>query len=158
MSRLRLMLPTLVCFVVVAVQAFYYWSKIPEHVGARHQSKALFFVFEAALVFLTTGLFSLIASRIPSVKPELFNIPNKQYWMAPERVKRTLKFIQRRVWMMSAVVGLFTVLISQLVLDTNLSGHPLDQGTVVSLVIVFAIVIAGFTISMGIRFSRLPKF
>ncbi len=157
MTRLRLILPTLACFVLVGIQAGYYWSKIPQTVGARHQSKELFFAFEAALVFFTTGLFSLIAGRIPQVKPELFNIPNKKYWMAPERVKRTLKFIQRRVWMMSVIVGLFTVLISQLVLDTNLSGHPLEQGTVVSLVIVFAIVIAGFTISMGIRFSRVPR-
>jgi hypothetical protein len=151
------MLPTLVCFVSIGVQAYSSWSKIPETMGARHQSKELFFAFEGFLVFITTGLFSLIAGRIPQVKPDLFNIPNKKYWMAPERVKRTLKFIQRRVWMMSAVVGLFTVLISQLVLDTNLSGHPLDQNTVVFLVVIFAIVIAGFTVSMGFRFSRVPK-
>ena len=158
-SRFRLMLPTLICFALIGAQAAYYWGQIPETVHTNgHQSKELFFGFEAFMVFVTTGLFSLIASRLPTVKPELFNLPNKQYWLAPERAKRTVKFIQRRVWMMSAVVGLFTVLISQLVLDTNLKGHPLDQGSIVGLVIVFAVVIAGFTISMGIRFTRVPKF
>jgi uncharacterized membrane protein len=165
-NRLRTFGPTLICFALIALQATWYWDKIPETVASHtdfagrangHQSKELFFAFEALLVFVTTGLLSLIAARLPQVKPELFNIPNKKYWLAPERAKRTIAFIQRRLRFMSTVTGLFTVLISQLVLDTNLKGHPLDQGSIVGLVAVFAVVIAGFSISMGFRFSRLPR-
>ncbi|MFT3842863.1 MAG: DUF1648 domain-containing protein [Myxococcaceae bacterium] len=166
MNRLRAFGPTLLCFALILAQALWYWNRIPEHVTSHaglngeavgSRSKEMFFAFEALLVFLTTGLFSLIASRLPQVKPELFNIPNKQYWLAPKRTQETIEFIQRRLRFMGTVAGLFTVLISQLVLDTNLSGHPLSQTTIVELVAGFAVVIAGFSISMAIRFSRVPK-
>jgi hypothetical protein len=162
-NRLRAFGPTLLCFALIAAQALWYWNKLSETVVshshvAEARPKELFFAFEALLVFLTTGLFSLIAARLPQVKPELFNIPNKQYWLAPDRAKRTIKFIQRRLRFMAVVTGLFTVLMSQLVLDGNLNRRPLEQNEIVTLVAVFAVVIAGFSISMAIRFSRVPKF
>ncbi len=158
MTRLRLAAPMLLCSALVVAQASYYWEKMPEHtVAGGYASKDLFFGLELVLVVLMTGVFSLIAARLPTVRPELFNIPNRDHWLAPVRAKETIAFIQRRVWLMGAVTGLFTVGISQLVLDTQLRGMKLSQGTIVALVGVFAAVIVGFSGSMAIRFGRVPK-
>ncbi len=163
MSRTRLLLPMLICFALVGIQATIYWNKLPDPVASHFgpsgrpngtQTKEVYFGFELVLIFITTGMFSLIASRLPKVKPELYNIPNKDYWLSKERAPETIRFIQRRLWLMGVVAGLFTVLIAQLVLDTNLKGEPLSQTSIVGLVAAFAAVIVGFSVSMAIRFAR----
>ena len=166
MGRVRLLAPMVICLAAVGIQAASYWDRLPEREATRHapaddsghlNTKETFFGFEMGLVFFTTGLFTLIASALPKARPEVFNIPNRAYWMAPERQRDTIGFIQRRLWVMAIVAGAFTIFISQLVLDNSMEGKRLNNGNLLGLVSIFAVLIAGFSISMAVRFARVPK-
>jgi uncharacterized membrane protein len=85
----------LVLLALVAVQIAWYWPRLP-HVIASHfdvtgrangwMSREAFVGVYVAVVALLTVVFSAV--RI--VPPSLWNLPNKAYWLAPERRAATV--------------------------------------------------------------------
>jgi hypothetical protein len=164
-SRLPKML-----FVLLAVIApVCFWStnaKLPDvivsHFDARgvangRQPKFLFLAFFAGSVaiaaFLTFGIPAFF-SKMPTV---IINLPNKEYWLAPERRAETLAFLNGNFAWFSCAALLPAAIAVNIAIGRNL--HPQAQSDSV----LFSYVFAGFlgfaassSIRMLTRFSHLP--
>jgi len=86
-----------------------------------HQTKAAFF----ASWILAVVLPGVVALGIPSVlghvPVEFINLPNKQYWLAPQRRAQTLHdFAQHFAWFGVGSLGL-VIVVMNLVMHANLS-------------------------------------
>jgi uncharacterized membrane protein len=85
----------LVLVALFAVQIAWYWPRLP-HVVASHfgaagrpngwMSREAFVGVYVGVVLLLTVVFSTIRF----VPPSLWNLPNKEYWLAPERRAATV--------------------------------------------------------------------
>lgn len=112
----------LICLSIVAL-GMYYYPQLPEtvacHFGSSGQAdgwlpKATFFkgfyLFIAFLVVLFPG----IAVSLSKMPVSLINLPNKDYWMAPERKRKTLDFMfSYLLWIGSATLLLILDLLAQ---------------------------------------------
>ena len=111
-------------------QMFYFYPQLPEtiasHFDASGQAngfmtKNSFFAFETILLVFLTAMFSLIAKWLPKMPDSSVNLPNKDYWLAPERRAQTFAvFDNFFAWLNVAVAAMF-VGINQIVLTANLT-------------------------------------
>lgn len=106
----------LILCAVCVLHALYYSSLLPEHVaihfnsaghpdawGNKIQLITIYFISVGVIAVLCLG-FALFAHKVPV---SLLNLPNKDYWLAPERKQETFEYISVRIlW-----IGLLTILL-----------------------------------------------
>ncbi len=107
-------------------------TRVASHFDAAGQpngwsSKSAYMVgnlaFAGGFALLFLGLTGLVR-RIPN---DWINMPNRDYWLAPERRTATLAQLQRQMeWLGAATVALLLA-IGQLTIEANLTAAPLDQ-------------------------------
>ena len=163
-------LPRAIFVVLAAFAAIYFWSNYAElpdivasHFDARGaangwQPKSVFFAFFAGAVaiaaFLTFGV-PAIFSKMPT---SMINLPNKEYWLAPERREESLALLNRSfAWFGCAVLVVVTTAVNYAI-GQNL--HP--QGPFGALLLLG--VLAGFllfaitsSIRMLTHFSQISR-
>ncbi|MDH3287833.1 MAG: DUF1648 domain-containing protein [Betaproteobacteria bacterium] len=79
------------------------------------------------MVAFGIGLPSLILGLIPLISgwfPTRINIPNKQYWLAPERREETLLFLRWHLCWLATLMAFFALAIHHLILMANASRPP----------------------------------
>lgn len=118
---------------LLVIQGLVYYPQLPETMASHFnatgtpngfQSKTIFFsmVYAILLVigaFLAFGVPALIAS-----KPEITNLPNKTFWLAPERREATLAFLAAHfAWLGCAVLALGNAVVF-LVIRYHLEHQP----------------------------------
>lgn len=104
------------------------YSQLPDtiasHFGADGRpngwmSKQSFFVLEVLGTGLIAGLFYFLAYFLNKIPKSLINLPNKDYWLAPERRKETFQILANYlIWLGNATL-LFLFLMLQQILDFN---------------------------------------
>ena len=122
----------LVAIVMCAlVQAIYYYPRLPERIASHFDASGHpdglgtrneFFAVEGAVVAGMTVLLLLLEWLVPRMPASRVNMPNKDYWLAPERRAATDLMIQR--WL-SAFLLLslgFLVYVIQLAILVNVTG------------------------------------
>jgi hypothetical protein len=113
--------------------------------------------FMLALVVFVPALLRLAASLAARLPVRLVNLPNKQYWLAPERKAATLAAIARfGTWASYATLTLLCA-VHWLVVRAN-SAHPahLDEAPLIGLVAVYFVVLFGAMLAVLGRFFRAP--
>ena len=116
-----------------AVQYGYYGPRLPEIMASHFASngavngwqiKALFFGIELAVLVLAALVGFGIPRIIAAIPVSLINLPNKEFWLGPERREGTLLYI--RVW--SAWFGCallaFLLFVMELAFRANLRTPP----------------------------------
>jgi uncharacterized membrane protein len=92
MSKYQIAL--LILVLVAVVQFTYYYPRLPEMVASHFDGegrpngcmpKNEFFKMFAVITALIIGIFLLLPKLIKRVPPSMINLPNKDYWLAPER-------------------------------------------------------------------------
>lgn len=78
-------------------------------------------VMSLGLPVLIGLLLGLIGRRIP---PSLINIPNRSYWLAPERIDATLQYIQRQAGIFATLLVIFMCFVHWQVVQANLVQPP----------------------------------
>jgi len=110
--------------VVIGFQVAYYAPRLPDtvasHFGASGEpdgwsSKTELLVIYGVVVVVTVGPFLLLPVLLPHIPNELINLPHKDYWLAPERRRETLRTIN--VYLLWMGVGTL-MLISHLMGET----------------------------------------
>ncbi|MGB6683779.1 MAG: DUF1648 domain-containing protein [Candidatus Acidiferrum sp.] len=163
-------LPKMIFVLLAVLASIYFWSnyaQLPEvvasHFNARSvangwQPKSVFFEFFAGTVaiaaFLTFGI-SAIISRMPVA---MINLPNREYWLAPDHREETLAFLSGYfAWFGCAALVVAATAVNYAV-GRNL--HPEAQSDIP----VFLYVLGGFlvlaiasSIRVLKRFSRVPS-
>ncbi len=74
------------------------------------------------ILFIAVGvplLLAFVHRLVRFVPPHLVNLPNRDYWLAPERVTETLAFLQNHGIYLSVLLTAFLCFIHWLVVDAN---------------------------------------
>jgi uncharacterized membrane protein len=87
-------------------------------------SKPAFFAVYAAMVALAAVVGFIAPRSIQKKSPERINLPNKEYWLAPERRAETFGFFARSFAWYGCAVLLILVLAMGLAIQANFTSPP----------------------------------
>ncbi len=117
---------------VFLLQAWYYYPLLPQRVAShfsfsntpdRWMDKSNYFVMLSALIVFLSGLFLGLASLLPRFI-RYSNIPNKEYWLHPERRESTVAYL-RSVFLSIGILTLtFFIVVMQLSYHANCQPVP----------------------------------
>jgi uncharacterized membrane protein len=163
-------LPRLLFAVLAAGAAIYfssYYPQLPDVVASHFnaqgtpngwQTKAAFFgVFVGVSVLAVLVGFG-IPRIISAMPPQLINLPNKRYWLAPEHLKETMKFLGAYFAWFGCAVFLIMILTFDYAIQSNL--HPDNRPDVSRMWYIlagFLLFVAVWIARMFARFGRPPR-
>lgn len=152
-------------FVLLAMVLLGFWlrfSSLPpmvaSHFGAGGQPNgwmnrsgfAWFSLIPLSVVLVVTFIAPLLVAKLP---PSLVNLPNKDYWLAPERKAETVRrFCVRTEWY-GVVLLAFLAFVYELVFEANLARRGLANGPFVVALVAFLLVTVGWVVSLYRAFS-----
>jgi len=126
-----------------AAQALLWRSRLPERVATHFDGSGVpnGWMGRDAAVWFGPGMavFLLLVfvgvGRLVRVLPvEMVNLPDKEYWLAPERRDSTLARIERMLRWMGILVGVFVLAVQEASFRANLApGQRLGSGALVLL-------------------------
>jgi uncharacterized membrane protein len=144
---------------VMAWQTLHYYPLLPATMASHFdaagrpngfQSRAFFFGLMWAVVLLMAVAFVATPLLLRHIPPRLLNLPNKQYWLAPERIGAAQRIMADEMGWYGAGVTAFLIFVMQLALQANLRRGPLDNRLMLGGLAAFVI----FSIFWTIRFYR----
>ncbi len=110
--------------------------------------------FYIGFLAFTAGVFLGTAGLVAKL-PKLVNIPNKNYWMAPERQAASISGLRRAMTCLGAFIGLGIIAVHHLVIATCLKDKPvLDNSAFFVCVGALIAGILGFTLWSYLRFRK----
>lgn len=119
-------------------QLIYYYPQLPERIASHFgvggepdgwMSKTAFYSFEIGLLVFVLGLFFCITRFLPKMPKELINLPNKDYWLAPERREKTFRIFRDKMEMFQIPLLALLVSVNQLVIRANLTRENLSPAS-----------------------------
>ena len=120
-------------FLILAVAAFvvqmmYIYPNLPAIVASHFDAagnpngwmdKGFFLVFEIGLIVLVVGEFLLVPRFVRRLPPSLVNMPNKEYWLAPEHIDETMTIFRNYFEVFGGVIVILFVVVNQFVYAAN---------------------------------------
>ena len=163
-------LPKLIFAVLAVGAAIYfsaYYAQMPDVVASHFngrgvpngwQTKPAFFGLFAAVSILIAMIGFGIPRIIASVPPRLINLPNKQYWLAPEHLAETMAFLNAYFAWFGCAVFLIMILTFDNAIQSNLHpNHRPDVSRMWYILAGFLTFLVVWIIRMFTRFGRLPQ-
>jgi uncharacterized membrane protein len=150
---------SLVLVLAGALQSAYYYPQLPSIVAAHFDAagrpngwapKGAFLALYGLVVALMIGLFLIVPVLIARLPVSLINLPNKEYWLAPERRRQTWVTIQSYLSVLGNATVAFVISVFQLVVWANLSPPPLLSPVMWLLLLV----LLAFAAIWAVRFMR----
>jgi uncharacterized membrane protein len=118
-------------------------------------SKPQFFGLNAILIALAAAVGFLPPLLVANASPSRINLPNKEYWLAPERRAETLAFFEKQFAWFGCVFLLLLFSVMELVMQGNLSPTPqLSTGPFLLLISAFVLFTMVWSLAMLRRFSN----
>jgi uncharacterized membrane protein len=140
------------------------WSQLPDHIATHFNAdgspngwstRAGFLAPVIAILVLCGGLF-LVAGWFDRLPDRLINLPNKDYWLAPQRRADTFAALSDWLrWFLLAPMA-FLVFIFTRVLNANLAAEPRLEGHVFAMLGVMFVAIAVLLVWPYWRFGKPP--
>jgi uncharacterized membrane protein len=151
--------------ILSALQCAYYYPRVPETVASHFNgagypndwsSKAAFFGIVLAMTAMNGFVFLVMPEWFPRFSQKRFNLPNKSYWLAPERIEETHLHIQTQMLWFGVATMMLMIGVTQMAIEANMRTQPaLSPGAFNLLVAYF-----GFTTIWLTRFiyhfARVP--
>jgi uncharacterized membrane protein len=134
-------------------QLVHYHPRLPERMASHFdgsgtpdgfQSRDGFVALSGSMLAMTVVIFGGLGALFRKIPSKWFNLPNRDYWLAPERREETIDHISGRMeWFGAASLALYLFVI-RMVVETNLTPEPaLDSRTmffVLGLYLLFTVV------------------
>jgi uncharacterized membrane protein len=123
----RVAFATLLGFIVL--QALIYYPQLPARVASHFDaagrpngwsSKPAYFALQAFIVLVIAICFAALPAWIERVPAKLVNLPNKDYWLAPERRAATMASVASALTWFGCAGLVFILAVTSLVIDFNL--------------------------------------
>jgi uncharacterized membrane protein len=117
----------------VVLQALVYYPRLPERMASHFNgagqaigwsSKARFFGLHTFVVAVVTACFAILPAWIQRLPARLINLPNKDYWLAPERQGATMAGVSAALTWFGCAVLIFILALTRLVIRVNLGRDP----------------------------------
>jgi uncharacterized membrane protein len=89
-----------------------------------------FFAMQIFIALLLHGIFLGVPALLRGVPSERINLPNRDYWLVPERRAEALDRFQDWFRLFGCVMFGFMVAVSQLALQANLKREPLPSAPI----------------------------
>lgn len=119
--------------------------------------KELYTAFMLALVLGVPGLVASTTLLIRILPSQVVNLPNKQYWLAPERRAPTLEALASMSLRLAAALAVFMCFMHWLVVRANAVQPPrLQENWFVLGLLVFGAVTLTWLFLLYRRFGRVP--
>ena len=151
---------------VALVQSLYYYPQLPETVASHYNaagsadgwaSKTAFLAFYIGMVCFMAGLFALLPRWVRRLPASMINIPNKHYWLAPERREQTMDRFAAQMLSFGIAVVLILVVVFQHVINANLPGSQGFSTTTMAIILGgFLLGVLVWTVRM-LRSYRVPR-
>lgn len=122
------------CLVAAILQLDHYLPLLPERMAIRFDldgkpngwmGKDGFAIYYFCLLSFVMGVFILVGLLVAKLPPRLFNIPHRDYWMAPERRAESLRYLKEFHLWAGAFGGIFIVAMMEMIFKINLSPSPM---------------------------------
>jgi uncharacterized membrane protein len=163
MRRTRQFLLGLV--LVSLVEAARQWNSAPDRVPSHFDaagrpnawsSRDEFFFLQVGVTLLIAALFIGIPRLLKSTPVSLINLPNKSYWLAPERREETMDRLASSFEVFACATVLLLLVVFEL---TSLASHGGGLATNYFLPVLVAYVVfsAGWTVALIRTFARVPN-
>ena len=149
-----------------ALQIAWFYPQLPAKVASHFDgqgrpngwmSKDGFFLLYGAMLALQLAVFGAGARLIRRLPDRWFNLPHRDYWLAPERRDQTLDYLEGwGLWFGCAVMA-FLLGIFQLAIEANLKQSPLALGPTWALLGGFFAITAIAVARLLLHFARRPR-
>jgi len=147
-----------------AAQTIYYYPRLPavvaQHFDAAGRAngwapREFFFAFSWVILLGMSALMMLTPRLLKRVPVSMISLPNKQYWLAPERKEESLTFLQRGSEWIGVLMAGFLVAVMHLAIRANLDpNHRLDNGLFLALLVGFIAAMLIWTLRVFVRFAK----
>lgn len=129
----------------------YFYPQLPEQIASHFNhlgepdgwmSKTSFMIFEVVLLAFVLGLFGLISFSFEKIPVSLMNLPNKDYWLAPERRRETFQILKENLAALQIALLAMLVSINQMAFRANIEQTTLSSASwlVVGAFVIFTLV------------------
>jgi hypothetical protein len=135
-------------------------ARVASHFGANglangFMARDVYLVFAIGMVVVPPALVGLTVTLSLRYFPQFLNIPNRDYWLAPERRDDTATYLQGHSAWLAALLGLFALGIHLLVVRANRSvPAQLENGPFLAMLLAFGIVMVAWIGALARRFRR----
>jgi uncharacterized membrane protein len=162
-------LPKLLFVLMVVFAAVYFsslYGKLPEVVASHFdaagrangwQPKELFLGFFIGGTVLAVVVGFAVPQLIKVVPVELLNLPNKRYWLSPERAEGSVEFLTGSFGWLGCGMYVLMLFVFNYAVQANLHPHgPPDPNTMWAAVIGFGVFALIWVIYTTFHFARTP--
>lgn len=163
-------LPKLLFVTLAVFAAGYFYSvygTLPEVVASHFDaygnpngwaSKQAFFVFAIVISVIPAVLVFVVPAIIKALPVDLINLPNKRYWLSPERSDQTLEFLTSHfAWFGCAVYALMLYVLDYAVRTNLHPEHRPDPNSMWIALMAFAGFAAVWSVLLALHFARTPE-
>lgn len=162
-------MPRTLFFAIVAVaiaQGFYAFPMMPERMASHFgpsgaangwMMKAQFFIVYAITLLPAFVVEFWVSRKVAKTPSARINLPNKEFWLAPERRADTLAYFEMFFAWYGCAVLLLVVFVMGLAMRANLNPPAhLAMGPTIGAIAAFVLFNIAAIVSMLRRFSMLP--
>jgi len=150
-----------------AAQSTYYYPRLPalvaQHFDAAGRangwaSRDFFFVFSWVMLLGVSAIFMLTPRMLRKLPPPMINLPNRDYWLAPERRDESMRFLEREMQWMGVLTVAFLLLVPHLAIRANLDpAHRFESRPFLILLVAFLVATSWWITRLYRRFPDPTK-
>lgn len=142
------------------LQMLYFWPLMPDTMASHFDGmgrangfapRAGFFALYAGLIALFFLIFRILPRLLGRLPDGLINLPNKEFWLAPERRESTFAVIEKQMVLFGSATLILIIVTMQMVFQANRSGAAGIPGKVMWVLLALYLI---FSLIWTIHFIR----
>lgn len=150
---------------VAVVQVVVYYPQLPDRLASHFDgqgrpngwmSREAFFAIHLGIIAILAVSFLFLPAKLRLFPYRSWSLPNRGYWLSPERIDETMRYLEEQMVWCGAVTAAFMIIVIQLAVEANLNPPPVLSSAVTWLLV-------GYFVYMGVwlyrlfRHFRLPR-
>lgn len=148
---------------IALLQSAFYYPQLPAVVASHFDgdgfangwsSRNVFFTIYLGVVALLIGVFAVLPRWFGERGKLQLNLPNRDYWLAPERRRQTLDFFQRQMLILGIAHLALAIYTIQLAIIANLQQAGRLHGSLIWLLGLYFLFLAAWLTRIYLKFRK----